>query len=410
MTRELFTVVTPDEAIRRLLVHLPTSPRTETIRTVDAIDRVLAEDLTSPQNLPAFVRSTMDGFAVRAADTFGASESLPSSLSVVGEIAMGAMPGRSIGSGQCVRIATGGMLPAGADAVVMVERTQEIDDSTIEVLKPVAPGENTIAIGEDVKSGEPILQRGHILRPQDLGGLLALGVVDVTVVGRLRVAILGSGDEIVSPEVTPSVAQVRDVNSYTLASLVRRAGHEPILLGVVPDDRGRLEERATKGLRDHDILIISAGSSVSVRDLTADVIESLGEPGILVHGVSLKPGKPTILAVCEGKPVFGLPGNPVSCMVTFDLFVVPALAHLTGAKNLPRSVIRAAITRNIASKAGRVDYVAARIIERESQLVAEPVLGKSNAIHTLVRADGMIRIAAEKTGVAEGEMVEVIRF
>jgi len=410
MTRELFTVVTPAEALSALEVWLPEASSPETIPTTGALDRVLAADVVAPEDLPSFVRSTMDGFAVRAADTFGAGEALPGYLTVRGEIAIGETPDVKIASGECARISTGGMLPEGADAVVMVERTESIDDRTIEVLKPAAPGENTIAIAEDVHAGELVLRRGHRLRPQDLGGLHALGITEVDVARTIRVAIVGSGDEIVPPTAVPTGAQIRDVNSTTLAGLVVRSGHLPVQCGIHPDDRAHLEQAAREALDEADVLILSAGSSVSARDMTADVIEALGEPGILVHGVALKPGKPTILAVCNGKPVFGLPGNPVSCMVTFDLFVAPTLARMSGATATPRRVVRGVLTMNVASKAGREDYVAARIVDRDGETAIAPVFSKSNLIFSLVRADGMIRIPAEKNGVSEGEIVEIVLF
>lgn len=409
--KELFHVLTPADAYARLAAHLPSVPRIERVPTAEALDRVLAEDLVAPCDLPSFPRSTMDGFAVRAADTFGASEGLPAYLTVVGEVLMGRKPEVRVAVGQAVRIATGGMIPEGADAVVMVENTQEVDDSTIEVVKPVAPGENVIKVGEDVAAGAPLLGRGHLLRPQDLGGLLALGITEVAVAARLKVAILGSGDEVVPPDQEPGPGQIRDINSYTLAALVRRAGHEPLILGIVPDVYEALAAAARRALELGDVVILSAGSSVSTRDMTAQVIAELGKPGVLVHGVSLKPGKPTILAVANGKPVFGLPGNPVSCMVTFDLFVAPTLYRLSGCAERPASqVLRARLTKNLASAPGREDYVQVRLERRDGELWAEPVFGKSNLIYTLVRSDGLVKIDLDKGGLSAGELVEVRLF
>ena len=318
---ELFTVLAPAEAYRVLESHLPDGTQAERISAAKALDRVLAEDLISPVDLPDFPRSTMDGFAVRAADTYGASEGLPAYLNMVGEVLMGARASVSVGATQAVRIATGGMMPDGADAVVMVENTQVVDSTTIEVVRPVAPGENVLRVGEDITRGAVVLSRGHVLRPQDLGGLAALGITEVEVACRLRVAIVSGGDELVAPDQEPRQGQIRDINTYTLAALVERAGHEPVPMGIVPDVYEDLAAAARRALDLADVVILSAGSSVSTRDMTAQAITSLGKPGVLVHGVSLRPGKPTILAVAEGKPVFGLPGNPVSCMVTFDLFV-----------------------------------------------------------------------------------------
>jgi len=408
---ELFNVRTPADALQTLLARLPKRDAIEAIATRDALDRVLAQDLCSPADLPSFRRSTMDGFAVRAADTFGATEGLPAYLDLVDEVFMGQAPTRALGSGECARIATGGMLPDGADAVVMVEQTQDVDPTTIEAVRAVAPGENVVQVGEDVCTGDPILPRGHVLRPQDLGGLVAMGITTVPVTGRLRVAIVSGGDELVDPEQTPGPGQIRDINSYTLAALVKRGGHEPVLAGVFPDEYTALETAARNALAENDVLILSAGSSVSARDMTAQVVDDLGQPGVLVHGVSLKPGKPTILAVCGDKAVFGLPGNPVSCMVTYDLFVAPTLAYLSGAAAPPSRVVTARLTRNIASATGREDYVQVRLDRRaDGGLDAVPIFGKSNLIFTLVRSDGMLKIPLDAGGLNAGAQVEVVLF
>jgi molybdopterin molybdotransferase len=353
----------------------------------------------------------MDGFAVLASDTFGASESLPAYLEIVGEVRMGQSAEMRLGHGQCAIIATGGMLPPGADAVIMIEQTQQAAESTIETLRSVAPGENVVQIGEDVHVGEPILPSGHQLRPQDVGALLALGVTTVRVARKLRVGIISGGDELVDPASEPSAGQIRDINSYTLACQVQHAGHEPCLEGIFPDELHVLRSAARAAFARSDVVILSAGSSVSARDMTARVVGELGPPGVLVHGVSLKPGKPTILAVCDGKPVFGLPGNPVSCMVTFDLFVAPTLARLSGAKAAPRRAIAARLSRNIASATGREDYIQVRVVTApDGVLEAIPVFGKSNLIFTLVNAEGMIKIPLDAGGLMAGAMVDVMLF
>jgi molybdopterin molybdotransferase len=405
---ELFKVLPPADAYARLEPYLVRAERTETIPTEEALGRVLAEDLRAPSALPAFPRSTMDGFAVRAADTHGASESLPAYLRVRGEVFMGRAAEVRVAAGDAVRIATGGMIPGGADAVVIVENTQEVDAHTIEVVRPVAAGENVIQVGEDITAGEALLTRGHGLRAQDLGGLLALGLTRVRVAVPLTVGILGSGDEVVPPDQEPGPGQVRDINSYTLASLVRRAGHRPRLFGVVPDEEEALRRTARAALEGSDVVIVSAGSSVSTRDLTSRVIASLGAPGILVHGVALKPGKPTILAVAGTKPVFGLPGNPVSCIVTFDLFVAPALARLGGEAPRPAGrAVTARLTRNIPSIPGREDHVPVRLERRDGGILAHPVFGKSNLIYTLVKSEGLVTVPLDRGGLSEGDLVEV---
>lgn len=407
---ELFQVVTTAEANARLASHLAPLGRVEILSLHTALDRVLAEELYAPGNLPAFPRSTMDGFAVRAADTYGASEGLPAYLTLCGEVPMGRAAELTVGMGQAARIHTGGMLPPGSDAVVMVEHTQTLDAALIEVVRPVAVGENVIPVGDDVRMGDLLLPRGHRLRPQDLGGLAALGVVELPVVARPRVAILASGDEVVPAEATPGPGQVRDINSHTIAALVQRAGGEPQPCGIAPDDAVALERMARAALAAADALIISAGSSVSTRDMTAAVIDSLGAPGLLVHGVAIQPGKPTILAMAGNCPVFGLPGNPVSTMIAFELFVAPALQRLLGAGPRDLALSQARLARNIASRTGREDYVPVRLEQRDGELWADPVFGKSNLIYTMVHADGLVQVPLDLAGLYAGETVTVRRF
>jgi molybdopterin molybdotransferase len=411
-TRELFNVRTPPEALSELLSALPARLSHEQIDTESALDRILSEDVHSPAELPTFRRSTMDGFAVRAGDTFGATEGLPAYLEIVDEVFMGRAPTHSLEIGQCARIATGGMLPEAADAVLMVEQTQQVGASTIEALRAVAPGENVVQVGEDVRNGDAILPSGHTLRAQDLGGLMALGITSVRVARRLRVGLVSGGDELVDPHAEPGAGQIRDINSYTLAALIRRDGHQPCLLGIFPDSFDVLFAAARQALAEHDVVILSAGSSVSTRDMTAQVIDGLGRPGVLVHGVSLKPGKPTILGMCSGKAVFGLPGNPVSCMVTYDLFVSPTLAHLSGARVVPRRSVNARLSRNIASATGREDYIQVRLEPRADGggFDAVPVFGKSNLIFTLIRSDGMLKVPLDAGGLNAGTLVEVVLF
>ena len=408
---ELFTVLPPHEALHKLLARLTPRVLSETIDTARALNRVLAEAPAARSPLPAFPRSTMDGYAVRAADTFGASESLPAYLTVVGESPMGSAPTRSVNRGEALIIHTGGMLPDGSDAVVMIERTQKSTETEIEVLRSVAPGENVLHVGEDVKPGDSLFSTGHLLRPQDLGGLMALGITQVTVAQQPRVGILATGDEVTDPHHEPQPGQVRDVNTYSIGGLVERAGGIAQPGGIIGDNFDALYEAARNLLDRSDALVLSAGSSVSVRDMTSDVIDQLGQPGVLVHGVSIKPGKPTILAVCHGKPVFGLPGNPVSALVVGDLFITPTLWRLQGCERPPlRQMIRARLTHNLASAPGRVDYIQVKLIDRDSELWAEPVFGKSNLIYTLVKADGMLIIPIDANGMAAGELVDVRLF
>jgi molybdopterin molybdotransferase len=408
---EMFQVLPPADALKKLFDQYPANIRVESIASEEALDRVLVEKLAAQSSLPVFPRSTMDGYAVRAEDTFGATESLPAYLAVIGEVPMGRAFQLAVGPAQTVVVYTGGMIPPGADAVVMVERTQKLDAAAIEVLRAVAPGENVINVGEDVKEGELLFDAGHSLRPQDLGGLMALGITNVRVAARPRVAIVSTGDEVIPPGQTPGPGQIRDVNTYTVAGLVARAGGVPLPRGIVCDDFESLLCAARAALEIADVLVISAGSSVSTRDLTADVVNNLGKPGVLVHGIAVKPGKPTILGVCNGKPVIGLPGNPVSAMVVAGLFLVPMLRRMQGVVNPPvRQCVAAKLTHNISSVPGREDYVQVRLAGREGQLWAEPVFGKSNLIYTLVKSDGMLCVPLNANGLHKGEPVEVELF
>lgn len=413
---EFFNVLPPDEARALLLSHVTRRMPSERVATMAALGRVTAGPVFAPHALPSFRRSTMDGYAVRAADTYGASESLPAFLTVTGEVPMGAAAGLSLGTGEAALVHTGGMIPETGDAVVPVELTQRFDEGgqfpyQIEVFRAMAVGQNVLQVGEDVRAGAEVLPQGHLMRPQDLGGLLALGVTEVDVAQPPRTAILATGDEVVPPEAAPGPGQIRDINSYTVAGQVLRAGGAPVFGGITGDNLPALREAAARLLAESDMLVLSAGSSVSVRDVTVEVVDGLGEPGVLLHGVATRPGKPTIAGVAGGKPVIGLPGNPVSAMVQFDMFGTPALYRLQGVEEPPlRGVVWARLAQNVASETGREDYVPARLEPAAGELRAIPVFGKSNLIYTLVNADGLIKIPLNKGGVLAGEWVEVRLF
>ncbi len=407
---EFLELIPPDEALQHWLAHLPECAlETERIETARAFGRVAAEPVIASYPLPSFTRSAMDGYAVRAADTYGASDSLPAYLKLAGEVPMGAPTELSLKTGECALIHTGGMLPAQADAVVMVEHTQSVRPGEVEIAHAVAAGENVIRQGEDVAQGEQVIEQGVRLRPQEIGGLMALGVTRVRVYRQLRVGLISSGDEVIPPAQQLLPGQVRDVNSFSLGALVEQNFALPVQYGIVPDRAEALEAAARQALAECDVLLITAGSSASARDLTSRVISELGQPGVLVHGVSVRPGKPTILAVCDGKAVVGLPGNPVSAMVIALLLVAPVLRKLSGvAVSRPLSTLTAQLSLNLASQAGREDWVAVRLRQAPGGWQADPVFGKSNLIFTLVRADGMVRIPAPATGLCAGEMVEVM--
>jgi molybdopterin molybdotransferase len=313
---EFFEVLPPDEARSRWLEQVAHHVQDETVSVGAAPGRITA-------------RATVDGYAVRAANTFGASDALPAYLRIVGEIPMGQAPALEVREAEAILIHTGGMLPGGANAVVMVEHTQSFAEGELEVLRAVAPGENVLQVGEDVTLGAPILGAGHRLQPQDVGALLAVGITEISVARRPRITLFSTGDELVEAQTSQlRPGQIRDINSGTIQALCIQAGAEARSAGIVPDQPEVLYEGLRAAFSDADMLVVTAGSSVSVRDMTANVINQLGAPGVLVHGVAARPGKPTILAAVEGKPVIGLPGNPVSALVLFTLFGVPGFAYM----------------------------------------------------------------------------------
>ncbi len=409
MTSEFLDLVPPEAALQRLLSALPEfKPPRERLATEEALRRVTAVDIPSPEALPAFDRSTVDGYAVHAADTFGASDSLPAFLAVTAEVPMGAAPDFSIGRGQAALIHTGGMLPAGADAVVMLEHTQIAREQEIEVLRAAAVAENVLEKGEDVQPGEIVVPAGAILRPAEIGGLLALGITLVDVARRPLIGVLSSGDEVVPPDHSVQPGQVRDINSYALSALIEQAGGIARRYGILPDRAEPLENALRTALDECDAVVITAGSSASSRDLTSTAIKRMGAPGVLVHGVNVRPGKPTILAVSDGKAVIGLPGNPVSALVIAGLFLTPVIRRLLGVqKERGPYPLPAKLTTNLSSQAGRADYIPVRLVNSEQGLLAEPIFFKSNLIFALARADGLARIPADANGLAAGELVEV---
>lgn len=403
-----FEILTPQEAKARFFSRWQETPRAqEDVPLEAALGRVLADDVVVRSNLPSFHKSTVDGYAVRAADTFGASEGLPAYLSVVGEVTIGHVPVFRVGPGEAAWIPTGGMLPEGADAVVMVEHTENLDERTIEVKRPVAPGENVIRPGDDYPEGAVAVERGQKLTPQDIGLLAALGVTLVPVVVPPKVAILSTGDEIVPPHVEPNPAQVRDINSYTLGAMVREEGGIPVPYGVIPDEYERLLGTMREAHEACDLILVSGGSSVGPRDLVARAINALGEPGIVVHGVAMKPGKPTILGIANGKPVVGLPGHPTTVMIVFHVFVREILWRLLGLQPKPRPPVVARMGRRVASAPGREDYLRVALEERDGELWAIPLLGKSGLISTMVKADGLVRVPLEREGLEVGDPIEV---
>ena len=386
---------------------------TESVYITDAFSRVLARDIISTEDLPGFQRSAMDGYALSAKDIFGASENLPTPLNIVGEVRMGQRPDFDIRRGECAQISTGGMLPEGADAVVMIEYSQMVEDRVVEISRPVSPLENVIQSDDDVKRGQIILQKGTPLRPQDLGILASLGISQVEVFIKPRAAIISTGEEIVDINQKPEAGQVRDINSYTLGGLCIKSGVEPVYLGIVKDEFEDLKSLIGKGMSYADVVLLSGGSSVGVKDFTLDAFLSLEGVEILAHGVSISPGKPTIIARREDKTLWGLPGHPTSAMIIFDIFLRYLFGRLSGLSRPPEyssHTTEAELDRNIESASGREDYIRVKLTNIEGRRLATPVLGKSGLISTMVEADGIIRVDMNTEGLYKGEKVNVRLF
>jgi molybdopterin molybdotransferase len=385
----------------------------ENVGIDDALFRVLAWPAHAQEDLPSFNRSTMDGFALRSMDTFGATESMPGLLSIIGEVSMGEISGFSLKRGQAVRIWTGGALPDHSDAVAMIEHCEQADEVTLEVLKAVAPFENVVRKGEDFRAGETLIEKGRRLRPQDLGLLAAMGIGTVKVFRRPKIAVISSGDEIVPVEQTPPPGCIRDINRHALIAAIREAHAEPVWIGIAPDRLKDLSAILEKSLSTTDLVLISGGSSMGSRDLVIDAVKSYSEAHILLHGVSISPGKPLIVARIGSTPVVGLPGHPVSAMVCFEHVVVPLLRRLEGEDLLApfgRPTVRALLSRNVPSREGRLDFVRVRLQRDGGALTAVPVIAKSGMISGLVRAHGAIVIEADCEGLYKGDSVTVSLF
>ena len=409
----LSTLLTPEEAKARFARQYTPRPRgTERVALEAAFGRILARDAVAPEDLPEFDRSTVDGYAVRSEDVASAREGDPVALTLAGEVLMGEAAETPVAPAGTVRIPTGGMLPAGADAVVMLEDVDLRGDGIVAVGRPVRPGDNIIRRAEDVRAGDVALRRGVRLRPQDVGLLAAIGIVAVEVFVRPRVAVLATGDEVVPPSRRPGPAQVRDANTYAIASLIRQEGGEPRPYGIVEDTYEVLLHALADARASCDLVLVSGGTSVGEKDAVARAIGELGRPGVIVHGVSIKPGKPTILAVVDGTPIVGLPGNPVSGMVIFDVFVRAMLRGLAGAE-APRAfgqVVRARMDRRVPSAGVREDHVRVYLETRGEALWAVPLLGKSGIITTMTRADGVVVVPPGQETVDQGAEVDVHLF
>ncbi|MBU0995746.1 MAG: molybdopterin molybdotransferase MoeA [Proteobacteria bacterium] len=404
-----FFKVTPLEDVLKLISGTD-RVEMEPVDLFCAQGRVLAVDVIADMDLPPFSRSTMDGYAVKAASTFGASESNPAYLTIKGAVSMAEKPDFSIGSGEAAPIPTGGMLPENADSVIMIEHTDSIDDETVEAFKSMAPGQNIIEKGEDFRKGTVVLEKGTLIRPQEAGALAAFGHNPVQVYRKPVIGIISTGDEVVPVNEIPPCGYIRDMNTFTLSGLVKKYGGTPKSYGIIRDQRELLFEACEKACQETDMVLISGGSSVGTRDLTIETLSALKNSSILVHGIPISPGKPTILAKAENKFIWGIPGHVTSAMIVFNTVVRPCLDYLRGISNPFQKgpPLKAILTRNISSAQGRIDYTRVKLVRRDNITYAEPVLGKSGLISTMIRADGVIEVGMNEEGLLQGTEVQVI--
>ena len=400
----MLTVKTPDEVLAIIDdLSAPLAVQPEIIPTDAACGRVLHGDIIAAEYVPGFDRSTVDGYAVIASDTFGCSDSIPAILTLSGEVEMGKAAPCAVTSGTCLAVSTGGDLPEGADAVVMLEYTDDYGDGLIGIARPVSPGENLIFKGDDVSPGDKILTAGTTLSPHDIGILSALGITDAQVHPRPLVGVISTGDELVAPSIAPNKGQIRDVNTPLLMAAVRQYGAETKSFGIVRDDEAALRDALLRAVSTCDIVLISGGSSAGMRDLTAKVIEAEGT--LTFHGIAMKPGKPTILGTINGKAVWGLPGHPVAAYFVTMLFVRPLIARLMGAM-VKQHTTTARLSEAISSNHGRAEYIAVTL----DSGIAYPIRGKSGLIASLAHTDGYICVPRDCEGLAKGSEVLVNYF
>lgn len=401
---EFLKVLTYQQAKQLLTVNFNRLD-TESVALETCLNRVLATDIISPENIPSFSRSTVDGFAVSCEDTFGSSESLPGMLDYTGTVMMGQSPDFTIKTGQCAWIPTGGMLPSGCNAAVMMEYTEKLDEETVLIFRPAGIWENVMQEGEDIASGEQVFDRGKIMRPQDIGLLASLGIQNITAYKRYRVGVLSTGDEIIPLYEKPDPGQVRDVNSCAISSAIESCGAIPANYPLVGDDLQHLKEAIARGLESNDLLLVSGGSSVGVADYTLEAMLAMPDSELLFHGIAMKPGKPTLAVRAGKKVIIGLPGHPVSALMVFHIICAPLLRW--SSSGLQK---QAHLTSNVASQAGRDDFVPVRLLASDEGLQAQALLGKSGLMNILAKADGYIHIPYEKQGIKAGDEVAVTLF
>lgn len=382
----------------------------EEIEILEAEARILSEDIHSKLNVPHFRRSTVDGYAVISKDTYGASESLPMFLEVLGEVEMGKAADMKVTTDKAVYVPTGGMIPEGADAVVMVEYVEKLDDTNITISRPAVLKENIIDVGDDIKENQKILSKGIRLRPQDIGVLSSIGVYKVKVFKMPSISIISTGDEVIDPKEELQLGKIKDINTYTLSAMAREIGLNIVERRVVKDNKELLKNTLKECIEKSDMVMLSGGSSVGTKDITKIVINEMGEPGVFVHGVAMKPGKPTILAKVYNKPLFGLPGQPASAMIAFKVFVEYFIKNIFNLDEYEDRFVEASMTTNIHSAPGKETYQMVYLEKEDGEYKARPVYGKSGMITLMSKAKGYIKIDEDKEGIKEGEKIRVNLF
>ena len=402
----MLEVKTPEEVLRLIETEFRPLGRSENVPLSGALGRVLAEDVKAGEYVPDFDRSTVDGYALRAKDSFGCSDAVPAILDLVGEVRMGEAAAVSVPPGGCVYIPTGGAIPADCDCAVMLEYAEDYGDGTIGILKSGAPGMNVIFRGDDVRPGKTVLKAGRVLTPQDIGALAAVGKTEVPVRPRLRVGVISTGDELVPAEQVPGPGQMRDVNGPMLAAALEEYGAACVAFGIAADDEKLLREKIEAAIAACDAVILSGGSSAGRKDAACRIIGELGE--LLLHGIAIKPGKPTILGRVGNKPLIGLPGHPVAAFFVTKHFVFPLLARLEG-RTMRELPVRASLSESVSANHGRMQLNACRLEEKDGRLVAEPIRSKSGLITQLAGADGYFAIARDCEGLGAGADVNVYR-
>lgn len=400
----MLEVKTPAEVLALIRNEFKPVGTAEQVSYNEAAGRVLAEDVYAEEYVPDFDRSTVDGYACRAADTFGCSDAIPAILNIAGEVLMGQSADLKLGRDECVYVPTGGAIPAGADCAVMIEYTEDYGDGTVGILKPGAPGMNLIFRGDDVTPGKVILKAGRVLTPQDIGALAAVGKTTVSVISKIRVGVISTGDELVPPELKPGPGQVRDVNTPLLMSMLKSFGADPVEYGIVVDDEVLLREKIRTAAAECDAVILSGGSSVGVKDAACRIIEEMGD--LLLHGIAIKPGKPTILGKAGNKPLIGLPGHPVAACMVARLFVLPLLGRLMGICQ-EQYTVSAELTESIGANHGRAQVNACVLSRENGRLMASPIRSKAGLITQLAGADGFFIIERDCEGLPKGAAVQV---